>query len=58
MEAGGGACRAGRGDLIAVRDVATSPAVEIHVAGKVLVVPPDVDAAALRRLLALLENPA
>jgi hypothetical protein len=35
---------------------ATSSAVEIHVAGKVLVVQPDVDAAALRRLLALLEE--
>jgi hypothetical protein len=38
--------------------VATSAAVEIHVAGKVLVVQPDVDAAALRRLLALIEEVA
>jgi hypothetical protein len=34
----------------------TASTVEIHVAGKVLVVQPDVDAAALRRLLALLEE--
>jgi hypothetical protein len=38
--------------------VATSTAVEIHVAGKVLVVPADFDVAALRCLLALLEEVA
>src|SRR5687767_6183399 len=36
----------------------TASAIEIHVAGKVMVVPPDVDAAALRRLLALFEEAA
>jgi hypothetical protein len=36
--------------------VMTPAAVEIHVAGKVLVVQPDFDAATLRRLLAVLEE--
>jgi hypothetical protein len=36
--------------------VTTPAAVEIHVAGKVLVVQPDFDAATLRRLLAVLEE--
>jgi hypothetical protein len=37
---------------------AASPAIEIDVAGKVLAVQRDVDAAAPRRLLALLEETA
>jgi hypothetical protein len=36
----------------------TAVSAEIHVAGKVVVVPADVDAAALRRVLAVLEEAA
>jgi len=50
--------------LVPVEVAPTEPAaqvaaaVDLHVAGKVLVVPPDFDADALRRLLALLEETA
>jgi hypothetical protein len=49
---------------LALVEVTSSPAavsasaVEIHVAGKVLVIPADFDAAALRRVLAILEEAA